>query len=115
MTDFTKYCRVYQTWNLVKKQETLPYSTRNDAVDKDASSDPLQASSLVELRHKVQMARVEKGLSIHDLSLLLNCDPEMMSSFERGDDILPDNVHNAIQKLLFSSPHSKNPNKKQKT
>ena len=85
------YVRVYQTWHLLKR-------TPNECASYVAQ--PATAPPQMELRHSVQMARVERGLSIHDLSVKVKCSPDTLSAFERGDDVLSGDLQKALRTVL---------------
>ena len=107
--DLSKYRRVYQTWNLVKNN-TFHKGESNAVV-----TDPIQSIiSLTEMRHLVQMARVERCLSIHDLATMVCTSPEVIAAFERGDDVPNEEVQKSIKRVLCIDSNGKIVSKKQK-
>lgn len=85
-----EYVRVYQTWELVSKITTRDAFTKSEVKDE----------SVQDTRHLIQMARVDKGMSIQDLAFQVNCDPQTLSSFERGDDVVSEEVYLRVKNVL---------------
>ena len=78
-------------------------------------TDPIQSIiSLTEMRHLVQMARVERCLSIHDLATMVCTSPEVIAAFERGDDVPNEEVQRSIKRVLCIDSNGKIVSKKQK-
>ena len=100
------YVRVYQTWNLLKRVKQ-PLKESEVATPDYATVLPVQQ----ELRHIIQMARVEHCFSIQDLSEKIKCSPETLSAFERGDEVLSEDILMALKKVLNIDSRS---NKKMK-
>jgi|TARA_E500000178_G_scaffold347623_1_gene401234 ribosome-binding protein aMBF1 (putative translation factor) len=90
------YVRVYQTWNLLKRVKQPVSTNEADPSAKCVTSLPVQQ----ELRHTIQMARVERCLSIQELSVKIKCSPETLSAFERGDEVLSEDMQNALKSVL---------------
>lgn len=52
------------------------------------------------MRQNVQQTRIARRLSIPCLASLIKCDVAVLAAFERGDDILPDDVQSRLVKQL---------------
>lgn len=92
--DGEKYVRVYQTWSLLNRTPKL------DKLPSSISTEHSSAPAHPDLRHKAQMARVERGLSIQDLSTKVGCSPETLAAFERGDEVLSSDLQQALDNAL---------------
>ena len=90
------YVRVYQTWHLLKRTNPTVKVSEPGASTTCVASRPVQQ----ELRHVIQMARVERCLSIQDLSTKIKCSPETLSAFERGDEVLSEDMQKALKEVL---------------
>lgn len=88
-----QYVRVYQTWNLLRRVSRD--RTESTHVVVNGLTNPSTS-----LRHSVQMARVERGLSIQELSAMVRCSPETLSAFEIGDEVLSDDLQKALKARL---------------
>lgn len=87
------YVPVWQTWNLIRscaKTNVAPNAT-------DTSSNTAVAPSR-DLRERVQIARIQKRLTVHELAERVRCDVETFASFERGEGV----VSNEVQQRLIS-------------
>jgi hypothetical protein len=51
-------------------------------------------------RARVQKMRVNKRLSVHDLSATVRCDPAQLAAFERGETILPQEANSRLLRLV---------------
>lgn len=120
----SKYVRVYQTWNMLRRttlHENGDVSTttatlgRGEGVSNNprigggsggggvggsSSGSGVRSVDMASFRHAVQMARVEKSLSIQELSNKVKCDPDTLSAFERGDDVLSEDLQRSLKHLL---------------
>ena len=88
-----RYVRVYQTWNLVQA-----LSSRNADLftpSESASSTPAQ-----HLRHRAQIARVERGLSLQQLACDLDCPLSLLAAFERGEEVLSSELQCKLMSIL---------------
>ena len=87
----TQYIPVFQTWHMVRPitQET-PFDG-GDAVDGKANHD---------MRHRVQRARVERRMTVHEVAATVGCDPSVFAAFERGNGILPTDTMKKLMKEL---------------
>ena len=52
------------------------------------------------LRERMQIARIERRMTIDDLAHALKCDAETLAGFERGDEILPESLQKTIRRVL---------------
>ena len=84
-----EYRSVWQTWHVV--------STGRPVVAVPSLHD---VESSETLRRRVQRARVERRLSIFDLSALVRCAPEQLAAYERGDEALRPDVLQGICRHL---------------
>ena len=84
-----EYRSVWQTWNVV--------STSRPVVAVPSLHD---VESSETLRRRVQRARVERRISIFDLSALVRCAPEQLAAYERGDEALRPDVLQGICRHL---------------
>lgn len=92
----SEYVRVYQTWNLLKCVKQPDNVSETDSSTRCPTRPPVQQ----ELRHIVQMARVERLLSIQDLSEKIKCSSETLSAFERGDEVLSEDMLKSLKMVL---------------
>ena len=90
-----RYLRVYQTWILLSR---APNKDTNPSVQHACPSS--MAPTPLDLRHRVQMARVEKGLSIEELSKRVVCEAETLAAFERGDEVLSSDLQQSLRNVL---------------
>ena len=72
------YYHVNQAWSFV---------THVQKPEKSASQKPEMNNA--KLRHTLQQTRISKRISIQELSRNVNIEPELLTSFERGDDVIP--------------------------
>lgn len=64
------------------------------------STSGARSVDMASFRHAVQMARVERSLSIQELSNRVKCDPDTLSAFERGDDVLSEDLQRSLKYIL---------------
>lgn len=91
------YAPVWQTWNVVRASASVP-STEASAPADDVVMDRPSATS--SLRERMQIARIDRRMSIDDLSRLIECDTETLAAFERGDEVLSERLQSAIRRVL---------------
>ena len=72
------YYHVNQAWSFV---------THVQKPEKTTSQKPELNNA--KLRHTLQQSRISKRISIQELSKHVNIDPELLTSFERGEDVIP--------------------------
>lgn len=77
---------VWQTWSLCKPSQNPTAS--------------VQDAGQVELRARVQRARVERHMTITALSEELQCDTELLARFERGEGVLDWNLQTRLRALF---------------
>lgn len=87
------YVRVHQTWSFVQKTEQGAGDTHGN-VKVDVSD------ALDDLRHRVQVARVEKGWRLQELATRVGFDASVLADFERGDDPLTSERRRSLCKVL---------------
>ena len=76
------YHEVYQTWHMVRERRSA-----------QGNAEVTPAPPPADLRFKAQTARIEHQLTVADLAARVECTPETLSAFERGDEILaPDQL-----------------------
>lgn len=84
----TQYVPVWQTWSLIRSRGSAnPAATTGDAPAVVGRND---------LRERMQIARIQNRMTVHDLAQRVQCDVEMLARFERGDGLLPDEVQRRI-------------------
>lgn len=100
--DLSKYTRVYQTWHLLRTNAAAAHaeSKPREAEGNGSECGSAAASSAFDLRHRVQMARVERSMSIQELSARIQCEPQTLAAFERGDEVLSEDLQRAVCKAL---------------
>ena len=94
-----EYFRIWPTWNLVpsNRRKETPRANEPPPVEEGVPWRP----STTELRHRVQRARMEKRMSLVDLSEQVpHSTVEMLANYERGGDPLPESVMKALLALL---------------
>ena len=93
------YAPVWQTWNVVRPQAT-PTSTIPDKGRSMRPSSEDVGVATSSLRERMQIARIERRMTIDDLANALKCDAETLAGFERGDEILPESLQKTIRRVL---------------
>lgn len=86
-----RYVPVWQTWNVI---HVAADST------KVSESTPSSSSSTIDLRRRMQVARIQRRWSVTDLAARVGCDANLLSAFERGDEILHASMQAAIKDVL---------------
>lgn len=89
----TQYHRVWQTW-VIRRPAT------NETTEVDVAGSHPQTNSLADFRYKMQMARVNRGWSIQDVSERVQYDPSLLAAFERGEDVVPVEVQSSLARCL---------------
>ena len=89
------YSPVWQSWDLVTVCNQSTERSENNGMQLDPKK-----NMVANVREDVQKARIAKGLSISALASLITCDIITLADFERGNDILPENVHKRLLKEL---------------
>ena len=84
-----EFFRSPSTRNKIEVQERVPHSSKN----------------IANHRFEMQKKRIEKGISIMDLSMKVQCDVETLVAYERGETTLSANVLEGIGKTLFARDH----------
>ena len=99
MSGSGEYFRIWPTWNLVptgRRKET-PGVTKGPGAENGVPWRP----ETTELRHRAQRARMEKRMSLVDLSERVpHSTVEMLADYERSGDPLPESVMKALLALL---------------
>lgn len=90
-----EYEEVWQAWSFLKEEKTS-----DDSPSSLSKASEESKTSALEARRKVQMARVERRLSIHDLAKKCNTDSDSISAYEKGDDVLPLDVYEKVLSVL---------------
>ena len=88
-----KYVPVWQTWSLLQRRPIpcSPLSTSSSTTDTK-----ILGARTTDLRERMQIARIQHRLTIHELANRVRCDVETLASFERGDGLVPDEVQKQI-------------------
>ena len=101
------YAPVWQTWNVVRVLHTSqPVTTSTSSVDEcpkaraPRNSADEVASSVPSLRERMQIARIERRMTIDDLAQTLRCDADTLAGFERGDEVLTEALQRTIRRIL---------------
>lgn len=90
-----RYVPVWQTWTTVRAPTT------SAPVDESASTGQMSSKQhIAQLRERMQVARIDRRLSIEELSHAIECDAETLAAFERGEEVLSDSHQRAIRRLL---------------
>jgi len=91
----TVYVPVWQTWSLLRQK-----STTTPSVETSHATGATVVSRTQEIRERMQIARIQNRLTVHELATRIRCDVETLASFERGDDVISDEVHRRMCKEL---------------
>ena len=99
------YAPVWQTWNVVRAVHTSqPVTNSTSSVDEcpkaRAPRNSEAASSVPSLRERMQIARIERRMTIDDLAQTLKCDADTLAGFERGDEVLTEALQRTIRRVL---------------
>lgn len=82
---YSAYVPVWQTWTLIR-----PISTAEIPIT------PMHSNRPHDVRQRVQTARIQRRLTIHELAQRVHCDPEQIAAFERGEEILSDDIQKSV-------------------
>lgn len=93
--DGVSYAPVWQTWRVVRPSHR---SGGDVAHGEDTSSSAV--SGVPTLRERMQIARIERRMTVDDLAQALRCDAETLAGFERGDEVLPEALQRSIRRHL---------------
>ena len=58
------------------------------------------ATPTASLRERMQIARIERRMTINDLAQILRCDADTLGDFERGDEVLTEALQRTIRRVL---------------
>jgi ribosome-binding protein aMBF1 (putative translation factor) len=86
------YVPVHQVWSYVVAK---PKSENSLIMNSNSNTQPVDKT-----RHIVQLTRIKKKLDIITLSKQIGTTPRALSSYEKGDDILPKEVLENLLNLL---------------
>lgn len=86
----TNYVPVWQTWSLLRRRPTPSTSS----VVTDATT--LLVTRTTDLRERMQIARIQNRLTVHELAQRVRCDVETLAAFERGEGLVADDVQRRI-------------------
>jgi len=87
----TNYVPVWQTWSLLRQR---PTPSSSSSVATDATSTMVTRTK--DLRERMQIARIQNRLTVHELAQRVRCDVETLAAFERGDGLVADDVQRRI-------------------
>lgn len=93
----SKYVRVWQMWNLLQVSDNRNHPPVKESETTDISTPHAEDNSL---RHRLQMARVDKGISIQATAEAIRCSRESLAAYERGEDELSSDTVRQLQKFL---------------
>jgi len=104
------YVPIWQTWTLLRRTgpPSLPTPPRepewmsSDKAPRDAAPQAHDAQLRCQqnVREKVQIARIERRMSVAQLAQATRCDVETLAAFERGDEVLSAQVVDALRREL---------------
>ncbi|MEC7000297.1 MAG: hypothetical protein VXX04_00515 [Actinomycetota bacterium] len=83
----------WQTWSLVTRRVS-------DIDTPAATRAPEEVSSANVLRERVQIARIDRRLSIVELAAMVQCDADHLAAFERGDGIMDTSTQGRLRRTL---------------
>ena len=86
-----EYRPVYQTWKMIRP---LPSHASSDA----GTSTTMGTEE--KTRHRIQRLRIERRLSISSLADMARCDVETLAAYERGDEVLTEDVLRRLDRIL---------------
>ena len=92
--DGVVYAPVWQTWTPVH----TPSSRAPSASGTDEGA--VSASGVASMRERMQIARIDRRLSIHELACRVKCDAATLAAFERGDEVIDDDLQRRIRTAL---------------
>ena len=107
------YSLVWQTWKLVSEDSiettvsSLNPSVHSSLPKEEYDKDFVRDSKVrklgtleVDWRQKIQIARIEKCISIQSLAEKVGCDVNTLSAFERGEEVIQSDLLSKIRKSL---------------
>ena len=86
----SEYRPVYQTWRMVRPSHA---SVAQQEVGASYSSGE-------KARHRLQQLRIANRISIASLAEAVGCDAETLAAYERGDELLGNDVLRRIERHL---------------
>lgn len=87
-----RYVRTWQTWTLHRQGQIKQHdSPKPPSTNKDTH----QAH-----RERIQVARIKERMTVNELASAVQCNVNTITAFERGDEILPDDVQKRILAVL---------------
>lgn len=92
------YAPVWQTWNLLCQRPSPTSQPLDDGASN--TSHPVLTTRSADLRERMQIARIQARLTIHELAQRVRCDVETLASFERGEGVVNDEVQRRLCKEL---------------
>ena len=84
------YAPVWQTWTLLRHRPTTSATAATTA------GAAVVAPTQTTLRERMQIARIQNRLTVHELAQRTGCDVETLASFERGEGVVSDDVQRRI-------------------
>ena len=98
------YAPVWQTWTVVRSLHSTQPVSNDASVDECHKSKRKSvdgtATLVPSLREQMQIARIERRMTIDDLAQSLRCDAETLAGFERGDEVLTEALQRTIRRVL---------------
>ncbi len=88
-----EYRPVWQTWSIVSHE---PTRQQGGGAGQSVVPHPTDEN----VRRSIQLARVDRRVSIPSLAAQVNLDPSTLASFECGEEVLPDETVRKIQTCL---------------
>lgn len=87
----SNYVPVWQTWSLLRQRPTP--STSSAATTDEPST---VVARTKDLRERMQIARIQNRLTVHELASRVRCDVETLAAFERGEGLVVGDVQRRI-------------------
>ena len=84
------YVPVWQTWSLLRQRP----APSTPSVTTDATTTMVTRTK--DLRERMQIARIQNRLTVHELAQRVCCDVETLAAFERGEGLVADDVQRRI-------------------
>tara|TARA_B100002051_G_scaffold222215_1_gene216406 strand:+ start:228 stop:509 length:282 start_codon:yes stop_codon:yes gene_type:complete len=84
------YHEVHQAWHLLLSAKNV--------INREENSET--APTHDKTRHKIQLARIKKRMNVIDLAQSVGSTPEVLSSYERGEDVLSATIIANICRIL---------------
>lgn len=88
-SEATQYVPVWQTWSLIRTRSRT-------STDAPSSSSTTVVARSQDVRERMQIARIQNRLTVHELAQRVRCDVETLAAFERGEGVVSDEVQSRL-------------------